>query len=136
MYKKGAATKLNSEVDVVEKEWHKEAAPIIARDNILLYGDRVVIPKQLRFTLMDALYLTHTGHRGIVEAANHVWYSYLHRDVVSTAQNCKNCRNKCKNLKAISGKKHYTLLDAVVETNKENRLDFSGPLPNKNRKEI
>ena len=85
---------------------------------------------------MDALYLTHTGHRGIVQAANHVWYSYLHRDVVTTAQNCKNCRNKCKNLKAISGKKHYTLLDAVVETNKENRLDFSGPLPNKNRKEI
>ena len=83
---------------------------------------------------MDALYLTHTGHRGIVEAANHVWYSYLHRYVVSTAQNY--CRNKCKNLKAISGKKHYTLLDAVVETNKENRLDFSGPLPNKNRKEI
>ena len=33
------------------------------RDNILLYDDRVVIPTQLRPTLMDALHLTHQGIR-------------------------------------------------------------------------
>ena len=42
------------------------------RDNILLYHDRVVIPKQLRATLMDALHLTHPGQGGILEAAKHV----------------------------------------------------------------
>ena len=101
------------------------------RDNILLYDDRVVIPKQLRATLMDVLHLTHPGQRGTLEAANYVWYPYLHRDIVSTALNCKNCREKRKNLKKISGKKHYTTLDAVVEPNEDIQLDFAGRCPTK-----
>ena len=74
------------------------------RDNTLLYGDRVVKPNQLRPTLMDALHLTHPGQVGMLEAAKHVWYPYLHRDIVSTAQNCKNCLKKGKNFKVISRK--------------------------------
>ena len=64
------------------------------RENILLYDDRVVIPKQLRPTLMDALHLTHPGQGGMLEAAKHVWYPYLHRDIVATAQNCKKLPGK------------------------------------------
>ena len=106
------------------------------RENILPYDDRVVIPKQLIPTLMDALHLTHPGLGGMLEAAKHVWYPYLHRDIVATAQNCKNCREKCKNFKVISGKQHYTTLDAVVEPNEEIQLDFAGPLPDENDTEV
>ena len=106
------------------------------RDGILLYDDSAVIPKQLRRTLMDALHLTHPGQGGMLEAAKHGWYPYLHRDIVATAQKCKNCRDKGKSLKVISGKKHYTTFDAVVEPNEEIQLDFAGPLPDKNDKEI
>ena len=52
------------------------------RDNILLYDDKVVIPKQLRATLMDALHLTRWVQGGTLEAAKHVWYPNLHRDNV------------------------------------------------------
>ena len=38
---------------------------------ILLFDDRVVIPKQLWPTLMDALHLTHLGQGGMLEAAKH-----------------------------------------------------------------
>ena len=87
--------------------FYKVRHRLSVRDGILLYDDRVVIPKQLRPTLMDALHLTHPGQGGMLEAAKHVWYPYLHRDIVATAQNCRNCRDKCKKLKVISGKKHY-----------------------------
>ena len=50
------------------------------RDNILLYDDRVVIPKQLIPTHMNALHLTYPGQGGMLEAAKHVWYPYLHQD--------------------------------------------------------
>ena len=106
------------------------------RDSLLLYDDRVVIPKQLRPTLMDALHLTHPGQGGMLEAAKPVWYPYLHRDIVATAQNCKNCRDKGKNLKIIPGKKHYTTLDAVVEPNEIIQLNFTGPLQDDNDKEV
>ena len=43
------------------------------RDGILLYDDRVVIPKQLRPTMTDALHLTHPGQGDMIEAANYVW---------------------------------------------------------------
>ena len=79
------------------------------RNNVLLYNDRVVIPKQLRQIILDSIHLTHPGQGGMLEAAKHIWYPYLHRDIVTAAQNCKECRAKGKNLRVISGKKtlHY-----------------------------
>ena len=106
------------------------------RDGILLYNDRAVIPKQLRQTLVDSLYLTHPGQGGMLEAAKNVWYPYLHRDIVATAQNCKECHQKGKNLKVISGKTHFTSQNALVEPNEEIQLDFAGPLPDKNNKDV
>ena len=106
------------------------------RDGILLYDDRAVIPKQIRQILVDLLHLTHPGQGGMLEAAKKVSYPYLNRDIILTAQNCKECRQKCKNLKFISSKQLFTALDAVVEPNKEIQMDFAGPLPDKNNKEV
>ena len=105
------------------------------RDGILLY-DQAVIPKQLRKTLVDSLHLTHPGQGGMLEAAKNVWYPFLHRDIMATAQNCKECRQKGKNLKVISGKTHSTSLDAVEEPNQEIQLDFAGPLRDENNKDV
>ena len=69
------------------------------RDGILLYDNRAVIPKQLRQTLIDSLHLTHLGQGGMLEAGKNVWYPYLHTDIVATAQNCKECRQKGKILR-------------------------------------
>ena len=68
----------------------------------------------------------------MLEAARHVWYPYLHRDIVATAENCQNCRSKGKNLKVISGNKNFAALDAVVEPNEETQLDFAELLPDEN----
>ena len=105
-------------------------------NNVLLYDDRAVIPKQLRQVILDSIHLTHPGQGGTLEAAKHIWYPYLHRDIVTAAQNCKECRAKGKNLRVISGKKQFTSLDAVVEPNEEIQLAFAGPLPDKNYKEV
>ena len=106
------------------------------RDNVLLYDDRVIIPKQLRQIIIDSIHLTHPGQGSMLEAAKHIWYPFLHRDIVTAAQNCKECRTKGKNLRVISGKKHFTNLDAVVEPNEEIQLDFAGPLPDENKKDV
>ena len=62
------------------------------RDNVLLYDDREVIPKQLRQIIVDSIHLTHPGQGGMLEAAKHVWYPYLHRENVTAAQKCKERR--------------------------------------------
>ena len=106
------------------------------RDNILLYHDIVIIPKQLRPALIDALQLTHPGLGGMQEAAKHVCYLYLLRYIVSTTQNCKTCRDKGKNLKVTSGKMLFTTLEAAVESNEEMQLDIAVPLPDENEQEV
>ena len=75
------------------------------RNNVLLYDDRVVIPKQLRQIILDSIHLTHPGQGGMLETAKHIWYPYLIRDIVTAAQNCKECRAKGKNLQVLSEKK-------------------------------
>ena len=72
-------------------------------NNVLLYDDRVVIPKQLKQIILDSIHLTHLGQGGMLEAAKHIWYPYLHRAIVTAAQNCKECRAKGKNLRVKSG---------------------------------
>ena len=109
---------------------------LCVRNNVLLYDDRVVIPKQLRQIILDSIHLTHPGQGGMLLAAKHIRYPYLHRDLVTAAQNCKECRAKGKNLQVISGKKHFTSLDAVVEPNEEIQLDFAGSLPDENNKDV
>ena len=106
------------------------------RDGILVYDDGAVIPRPLGQILVDSLHLTHLGQGGNLEAAKYVLYPYLHRDLIATAQNCKECRQKGKNLKLIPGKQQFTALDAVVEPNDEIQLDFAGPLPDENKKEV
>ena len=106
------------------------------RNNVLLYDDRLVIPKQLRQIFLNSIHLTHPGQGDMLEAAKHIWYPYLHRYIVIAAQNCKESRAKGKNLRVISGKKHFTSLDTVVEPNEEIQLDFAGPLPDENNKDV
>ena len=106
------------------------------RNNVLLYDDRLVIPKQLMQIFLNSIHLTHPGQGDMLEAAKHIWYPYLHRNIVTAAQNGKECRAKGKNLRVISGKKHFTSLDTVVEPNEEIQLDFAGPLPDENNKDV
>ena len=92
--------------------FHNVRHKLSVRYGILLYDDRAVISKQLRQNLVDSHHLTHAGQGGMLEAVQNIWYPYLHRDIVATAQNCKECRQKGKNLKVISEKKlisrHWT----------------------------
>ena len=71
---------------------------ITVEDGCLLWGIRVIIPKQLRERVLHEL---HTGHPGIVGmkslARLHVWWPNLDKDITTIVQQCNDCqksRNK------------------------------------------
>ena len=71
---------------------------ITVEDGCLLWGIRVIIPKQLRERVLHEL---HTGHPGIVRmkslARLHVWWPNLDKDIATIVQRCNDCqksRNK------------------------------------------
>ena len=111
--------------------WYNIRNRLHVREDCLLIDERIVIPTQLRQTVLDSLHLTHPGSAAMLELSNHVWFPHIHRAIVQMAQNCKHCSEQGKNLKPIIGKKHSFQIEPVVEPNGEVQLDFAGPLPNK-----
>ena len=69
-------------------------------DECLLIDERIIIPTQLRQTILDILHLTHPGSAAMVDLCQSVWF---HRSIVLMAKNCIHCTEKSKNLKPIIG---------------------------------
>ena len=99
------------------------------REDCLLIDERVVIPTQLRQTVLDSLHLTHPGSAAMLGLSHHVWFSHIYRSIVQMAQNCKHCTEQGKILKPILGKKISFQIEPVVEPNEEVQLNFAEPLP-------
>ena len=85
--------------------WYNIRNILHVREDCLLIDERIVIPTQLRQTVLDSLHLTHPGSAAMLDLSNHVWFPHMHRAIVQMAQNCKHCTEQGKNLKAIIGKK-------------------------------
>ena len=66
---------------------------ITVEDGCLLWGIRVIIPKQLREGVLHKL---HTGHPGIVRMKSltrlHVWRPNLDKDITTIIQQCSDCQ--------------------------------------------
>ena len=76
-------------------------------EHCLLIDERIVIPTQLRQTVLDSLHLTHPGSAAMLDLCQHVWFPHIPRTIVHMVQNCKHCTEQGKNLKPIIGKKTF-----------------------------
>ncbi|XP_047984727.1 uncharacterized protein K02A2.6-like [Leguminivora glycinivorella] len=84
---------------VYEKEWHETVKGYKIFENelcfygdILLRGNRIVIPQKLRKGVLDA---AHEGHPGIVamkgRLRSKVWWPRIDKDVENLVKSCKSC---------------------------------------------
>ena len=73
------------------------------RDECLLIDERIIIPTQLRQTILDSLHLTHPGSAAMLDLCQNVWFPHIHRSIVQMAKICKHCTEQSKNLKPIIG---------------------------------
>ena len=109
--------------------WHNIRNRLHVREVCLLIDERIVIPTQLRQTVLNSLHQTHPGSAAMLDLCQHVWFPNIHRTIVHMAQNWKHCTEQGKISKSIIGKKHSFLMEPVVKPNEEVQLDFAGPLP-------
>ena len=86
--------------------WHNIRNRLHVREDCLLIDERIIIPTQLRQTVLDSLHLTHPGSAAMLDLSNHVWFPHKHRAAVQMAQNCKHCTKQGKNLNLIIRKKN------------------------------
>ena len=77
-----------------EKLYFHKRFEITTEDGCLLWGMRVIIPKQFRARILEEL---HTGHPGIVRmkslARFHVWWPGLDKDIADNVHGCVPCQS-------------------------------------------
>ena len=69
--------------------WFNIRNRLYVREDCLLVDERIVIPSQLRQTVLDSLHLTHPGSADMFDLSQHVWFPNIHRSIVQMAQYCK-----------------------------------------------
>ena len=62
-------------------------------DECVMWGTRVIVPKQLQSAILDEL---HVGHPGIVWmkelSRSHVWWPHLDQELEKRARECESCQ--------------------------------------------
>ena len=79
--------------------WFSIRNRLHVRDDCLLDYERIVIPSQLRQTVLESLDLTRAELAAMLDLNQHFWFPHFQRSIVQMAQNCKHCTEQGKNLK-------------------------------------
>lgn len=95
-------------------------------DNILLRGNKIVIPKKLRPIVLDA---AHQGHPGIVAMKSRlrtkVWWPKIDKDAEGIVKSCKGCTLVSTPDSVAPLKRRELPLEPWMDV----AMDFLGPLP-------
>lgn len=116
-----------TEPSEAEKPYFQKRFEITAEEGCLLWGMRVIIPKQFQARILEEL---HTGHPGIVRmkslARFHVWWPGLDKDIAETVHDCVPCQS-------IRNKQQAPLQPWQWPKQPWQRIhvDFAGPFMNK-----
>ena len=104
----------------------------VTETGCMLYGKKLVIPRNLKQLVIDAIHQTHPGQAGTLSLGFIVCFPCIHRCLTSKAQAFEECTKQSKNLKPILPKQNLGKLPLLSELNEELQMDFAGPIPFKN----
>ena len=72
--------------------WAQFRSHLYIQDHLLMYKERLVIPKVLRRKVLDILHSAHQGQTNMyLRTASSVWWPNLNKDLQTIRQACKLC---------------------------------------------
>ena len=113
--------------DPLISEYARVKEQLSIHDNVILYGNRIVIPSELQCDILKQL---HVGHNGITamkaEARKWVWWPKIDQDLSEVTKACEICFTNFKPVKA-------PVLSWPISTEPWDRIhvDYAGPIDNK-----
>ena len=119
----------------------KELNPYIhfylhVRSGCVCIDEKVTIPIVLQQGLKDDIHASHPGTWGIKSLSTHCWLSYVNKELILRATECKPCSTFGKNLKSVIYAKQFHLHIPCAEPNKERQNDLLGPISDEKGQEI
>ena len=116
-----------------KKYWYslrKELA--VTFTGCIFYDNNLLIPRQLKQLVIDAIQQTHPGQAALLSLGNLLCFRCIHRCLTAKAQTCDESIKQGKNFKQISQKQKLGKLPTLSESIEEHQMDFAGPIPLRN----
>ena len=106
------------------------------RFGLLFYNDRIVIPENMRTTIVAMLHQGHTSTAKMDQLAEAFWWPGIHREIKEKAETCPSCRAAVKNIIPQLPSTEKNNLEVLTEPNQEIQLYFAGPIKSKTRGDV
>ena len=102
----------------------------------LFYYDKVMIPENMRTTVISMLHHGHTSAAKMEQLSEAFWWPGMHREIHEKAESCPSCRAVGKNVITQIPSTEKNNLELLTEPNREIQLDFAGPIKLKTRGDV
>ena len=79
-----------------DQYWYNVRNRLHLREDCLLIDERIVIPTQLRQTVLDSLHRTYPGSAAMLHTCQHVWFPHIHRSIVQMAKAASIAQSKLR----------------------------------------
>ena len=92
--------------------------------------NRLVIPQNLRASIMSALNYGHPGRDTMLRGIADFWEPKCRREVINTAIFCDECSRAGKNVKVLQKQSELGRIPPSTVPNEEIAIDLAGPFQN------
>ena len=121
--------------ELIPEDYQTHRKKVIKQVRSSLYrGQRIIVPKNLRATVISLLQKCHPAINKMTLAARHFWWPRMTEAIQKKCESCLPCKMSGKNIKLNIPSTETNSLPALNIPNEEIQLDLIGPITEHNRR--
>ena len=120
--------------EMIPEEYQLHRRKLSSRFGLVFMKDRIIVPKNLRTTVIRLLQKGHPAINKMTSAARHFWWQKMTDAIQKKCEACIPCKMSGKSIKLYIPSTKKNNLPPVNSPNEEIQLDFIGPITDNHRR--
>ena len=120
--------------ELIPEEYQMHKRKLSSRFGLVFIEDKIIVPKNLRATIISLLHKGHPAINKMTLAARHFWWPRMTEAIQKKCETCLPCKMSGKSIKPNLPSTEINSFPQLDNSNKEIQLDFIGPMTENNRR--
>ena len=120
--------------ELIPEEYQMDKRKLSSRFGLVFIEDKIIVPKNLRATIISLLHKGHPAINKMSLAARHFWWPRMTEAIQKKCETCLPCKMSGKNIKPNIPSTEINSIPPLDNPNEEIQLDFIGPMTENNRR--
>ena len=120
--------------DLIPEEYLAHKKKLSSRFGLVFIEDKIIVPENLRTTIISLLHKGHPAINKMSLAARHFWWPRMTEAIQKKCETCIPCKMSAKSIKPNLPQTEKNSLPPLSNPNEEVQLEFSGPITENNRR--